>query len=438
MAVARPQVAGWGLGAALLLMAAAVVLPAVTGWDVRVRWFPPLHAEWQPRVGWGTLPAVVLGAAGLVLGPRLAEALPWRHLLLGSWAAATAWMLALAFVDGVGGVGRILETSYEYLPTARTTTDVPATLREYVSRIPYAAGDRHWPVHIAGHPPGALLFFVALVRLGLGDGVAAGLVVTIVAATVPAAVLVTLRLLGAEHLGRAAAPFLVLGPAAVWSAVSADAVFAAVGAWGVAALAAGAVRRSVAWSAVAGLLLGYLVMMSYGLPLFGILALGVLWLARSWRALPVAALVATGVVLVFAALGFAWWEAFPVLRERYWDGVASRRPPEYWTWANLAALSFSAGPVAGAGLARLLQLRGGRRLAGPARVVAVLGTAGWLMVLAADLSQMSRAEVERIWLPFVPWLLVPCALLDRRWRRVGLAAQVLTALVVQHLLDTGW
>ena len=77
-----------------------------------------------------------------------------------------------------------------------------------------------------------LLFFVALVRLGLGSTGCRGTRVTLVAATVPAAVLVTLRLLGAEQLGRLAAPFLVLGPAAVWSAVSADAVFAAVGAWG--------------------------------------------------------------------------------------------------------------------------------------------------------------------------------------------------------------
>ena len=79
-----------GARAALLLMAAAVVLPAVTGWDVRVRWFPPLHAEWQPRVGWGTLPAVALAAAGLVVEPRLAETLRRHHLLSGSWVAATA------------------------------------------------------------------------------------------------------------------------------------------------------------------------------------------------------------------------------------------------------------------------------------------------------------------------------------------------------------
>ena len=51
---------------------------------------------------------------------------------------------------------------------------------------------------------------------------------------------------------------------------------------------------------------------------------------------------------------------------------------------------------------------------------------------------MSKAEVERIWLPFVPWLLVGSALLSHRWRRWGLAGQVVFALVVQHLLFTGW
>ena len=60
------------------------------------------------------------------------------------------------------------------------------------------------------------------------------------------------------------------------------------------------------------------------------------------------------------------------------------------------------------------------------------------MVLLADVSQMSKAEVERIWLPFVPWLLVACALLPERWRRAGVAIQVLVALLVQHLLFTGW
>ena len=51
---------------------------------------------------------------------------------------------------------------------------------------------------------------------------------------------------------------------------------------------------------------------------------------------------------------------------------------------------------------------------------------------------MSKAEVERIWLPFVPWLLVSTALLPERWRRSGLVVQVVVALLVQHLLYTVW
>ena len=73
------------------------------------------------------------------------------------------------------------------------------------------------------------------------------------------------------------------------------------------------------------------------------LALAVLWLARSWWPLPVAAVAALAVVLGFAALGFAWWEAYPVLVDRYWDGIAATRPCAYWVWGNLGALLVSAG-----------------------------------------------------------------------------------------------
>jgi uncharacterized protein YPO0396 len=44
--------------------------------------------------------------------------------------------------------------------------------------------------------------------------------------------------------------------------------------------------------------------------------------------------------------------------------------------------------------------------------------------------------VERIWLPFAVWLVVPCALLPRP--RAWLAAQAVLALAVNHLLLTVW
>jgi methylthioxylose transferase len=442
-ATRRADRAAWaGLAAAVLLVALAMAVPAVAGWNVHVRHFPPLHADWNPRLGPGTLAAVVLAAVGAWQAVTLAERMPWRRLLATTYAAGLAWMLALAFVDGSHGVSRILGTSYEYLPTARATTDLPHTLATYVSRIPYDATGHNWPAHVAGHPPGALTFFVVLVRLGLGSGFAAGMVVTLFAASTAVAVLVTLRTLGAEAMARRVAPLLVFGPAAVWQCVSADAMFAAVAAWGIAALAiAGSARsqgRSVVWSVVAGLLLGYCVMLSYGLPLLALLAVAVLVLARSWRPVVPAVVAAAAVVLAFAAFGFRWWDALPALHDRYWAGVARNRPAAYWMWGNLAALAVSAGPLVGAGLAHAVTRRGEIARDAGVRAVLWLSGAAVAMVLAADASQMSRAEVERIWVPFVPWLLVSCALLPETWRRRGLVVQLVVALAVQHLLSTGW
>ncbi len=436
-----------GLCVAVGLVMLAMVLPGLLDWEVKThsvaeRPVPPLHSTWDPKVGLGTLPAVLLALLSWRYAAALAERLPWRRLLLASWIVGLAWMLALALVDGGSGISRVLGNPYEYLETARTTTDVPAMLSEFVSRIPKPATD-NWVTHVAGHPPGALLFFVALDRLGLGGDLTAGLVVTMIGATTSAGVLVAVRALGAEAMARRAAPFLVLGPAAIWMAVSADAVFAAAAAWGLAALALAATRSrpvpAVIWSVVAGLLLGTCVLLSYGLPLLGVLAVAILFLARSWRPLPIAAVAALGVVLVFAAYGFQLWEAIPVLRDRYWDGIAADRPASYWIWANLALLTLSAGPILAAGLGRLVTLpRPAWRRGAPEAVVAVLSAAAATTVVIADLSQMSKAEVERIWLPFVPWLLLCVALLPERWRRVGLGVQLGLALVLQHLLYTSW
>ena len=178
-------------------------------------------------------------------------------------------------------------------------------------------------------------------------------------------------------------------------------------------------------------------MMSYGMPLMGLVAVAVLLAARSWRPLPVAALAALAVVLGFAALGFAWWEAFPVLRDRYHDGIAQDRPQSYWWYGNLACLLVSAGPLLFAGVfhAAATALSAARRTAGP---VLLLVAATVLAVAVADASGMSKAEVERIWLPFVPWLTISFAILPGPWRRRGLLLQVIAALVVQHLFSTSW
>lgn len=451
------RAAPWvGLAAAVALVAWAFLYPDVTGTAVFARAprnastdeVPPLHGLWRPKVpGPATVVAVLLALASLRWAAALADRLGWRRLLVVSYLAGLAWMLVLALVDGTSGLSRQLGNPYEYLPTARAVTDVPTLLSTWVSRMPLYS-EHPFPTHVAGHPPGALLFFVVLVRVGLGGDLAAGVVVTLLAATTAVAVLVTLRALGSEAMARRAAPFLVLAPSAVFSAVSGDAVFAAVGAWGLACLALAATasrhdhagrggrRAWVAWSVLAGLLLGAVVMMSWGLPILGIPAVAVLVVARAWRPLPVTAAAALVVVLGFAVAGWSWWEVYPHLVARYQQGVAHRRPASYWWWADLALLLISAGPLVAPAVAHLTATA--RTAWRGSRAVLLLAASGVAMVAAADASGMSKAEVERIWLPFAPWLLVGCALLPPAWRRWGLGLQLLTALVVQQLLYTVW
>jgi len=419
------------LGACSLIIA-AVLIPAVTGWDVHARTgsgptLPPWHGYLDPKVGPGTAAALAIGILGVSFAARLARTLSFGGLLGATYVASLAWLLALALVDGTAGISRVLGNPDEYLPTARQVDDVGALLRGYVARVPLDSPD-HWPTHVAGHPPGMLLFFVGLVRVGLGGDLAAGLVVTCIAATVAPAVLLTLRILGAEPTARRVAPFLVLTPAAVYLAVSADAVMTAVSAWAMVLLALGA-TRGWWWSVPAGLLFGFLVMMSYGLVLFGIVALAMLVGLWSWRPLLPCAASALAVVVAFSVVGFTWWQAFPVLVDRYWAGIAADRPAAYWSWANLALLLATAGPLVASGCAEV------RRLTRAPRAL-VLGA--WLAVGIAAASLMSKAEVERIWLPFMPWLTIGIAALPDRWQRPGLALQIVVALLLQHLLYTSW
>src|SRR5215212_6050715 len=196
-APSRADRAAWaGLAAAVVLVILAMAVPAAFDWNVHVMSFPPLHAEWDPRLGPGTVAAVLLAVVGAWKAVDLADRLPWGRLLVTAYLVGLCWMLALALVDGWDGVGKILGTDYEYLRTARATTDLPHTLDTYVDRIPYDALPSNWPVHVAGHPPGALTFFVVLARLGLGSDLSAGLVVTTIAASTAVAVLITVRVLG--------------------------------------------------------------------------------------------------------------------------------------------------------------------------------------------------------------------------------------------------
>ncbi|MGC0397890.1 hypothetical protein RKD27_000534 [Streptomyces sp. SAI-126] len=436
------------LAAALLVTTAAVigtVLEHRYG-NLHVSW-PPLYGHWEPHVGPGTPAAITVALAVVAYGPLLAARLPWRALLCTAWGTAMAWTFSLALVDGwQRGIARRLTTKYEYLQVIDPVNrfhDIPAALRDFTHHILIHSPDA-WPAHVAGHPPAATLTFVLLDRIGLGGGAWAGVWCITVGATAAVAVLITVRALSGEALARRVAPFLVLAPAAVWMGTSADGYFAAVAAWAVAffALAVTGLRPRSAGLA-SGLLFGLTAYLSYGLTLFAVIAGGVLLLgARRLRPLPY---VITGFVVVpalFTLAGFNWWEAYHLLVTRYYQGAGGIRPYGYWVWANLACTALVVGPATVAGLRRSVgtSIRQGlrtclrRSTAEPRLALLVLATL--LALLAADLSGMSKAETERIWLPFAMWLLPACAFLTRP--RAWLTAQATLALVLNHLLLTGW
>ncbi|AXK31925.1 hypothetical protein DVA86_03960 [Streptomyces armeniacus] len=435
------------LAAVLLFTAALLVgrhLESTDG-SLHLRW-PPLYAYWLPHVGPGTPAALTVAVLTVAYGPPLARRLRWRGLLLAGWAGSTAWLWSLALIDGWHrGVAERLTTKYEYLQSVGDVHDVGATLRTFTDHIPY--GPDHWPAHVAGHPPGALLTFVGLDRIGLDGGAWAAVWCLTIASTAAVAVLVTVRALCGEETARRAAPFLVLAPAAVWQGVSADGYFTGVTAWAVALLALAATRR-VRFPRVAalgsGLLLGLACYLSYGLLLMAPVCLGVLAAARTVRPVPYVLLGIVPWVVAFTAAGFWWYDGYSTLVGRYYDGAAGVRPYGYFLWANPAANVAVVGvatvaALRHAGVALPGAVRGLRRApAHGAGALALLVAGAACAVLAADLSGMSKAETERIWLPFTLWLLPAAALLPERSWRYWLSAQAVVALTVNHLVVTGW
>jgi len=421
--------AAFSAAVGLALVAAAAVVPLLWDRDVHVHW-PPLHADWGPRLDPRLAVVVVVGLALWVAMPIVADRMTWAATVVLSTSASWVWVMVLALYDGRYGLSRVHDRVGEYLYDASRVNDVGMALATYVDRIPYAHPE-NWKIHVAGHPPGSLLFYVLLDRLGISDPFWVSVTVVTLGATGVAAVLLTLDVLGSRDLARRAAPWVTLAPLAVWAG-SGETLWAAVAAWGLFLLALGCTRRSPVVALAAGLVLGLSLFLSYGLALFGLLALAVFALTRAWRVLPWAGLGVASVVVAFWMAGFTWWDAYPALRERYYDGVGGERPYQYWVWADLAAWSFTAGLATWAAFPRMWT-------AARERVpLAVLALAGLGCLAIASLSAMSKAEVERIWLPFTLWIVTVPALLPSGWQRPLLLSQVVLAVLAQTLLITRW
>jgi methylthioxylose transferase len=448
-----PSLAGgiaWTVATAGLLVAGSLT---VARWpEARLR-AAPLFGSWGVEVaghGLAIVPALVLAELALVHAPRLAATLPWRRLLLAAGAGTVAWSVALAITAGGDRLGEPLEGGLEYLAVVDDVHSPTEFLRTFGERVD------GYPLHIKGHPPGMALVVWALDAVGLGGpGWAAALVIA-GAGVATAAVLVTLRSVAGEDAARCAAPFVALAPAALWLATSADAFYAGVGAVGIALVVAGSRPRH---HLAGGIVLGAAAFLSYGLVLLAVIPLAVALWRSDLRPLVWAGLGSAAVAGGFAALGFWWFDGLGITRGFYWDGVATNRHGVLFaTVVNPGALALATGPAVTAALFVLASRARSRARARPhagthprsvtgmwrwdttfrSQNEGVLPAAALVAVTVANLSQLSRGEVERIWLPFTVFLLTATALLPRRQVRGWLAAQLALAVVVEVAHRGGW
>lgn len=429
---------------ALGVWGAALVVVVVVGSALEARGVlhlgaAPLSGQVRDVVPWAGLLLPVAVAAGVVTrGPRIAARLGPVALPVATAAAAATWTVALALVDGRGAITAPLTNPNDYLADLPRVHGPFALLPSFADLVVQRPGGGAWATHVAGHPPGALLMFWAADRVGLGGPAWAAVLLIAAGSSAAAAVVVAVRALGGPSAAAAAAPLLALAPYVLWVATSADAAFLAVSAWGASLLAIAVTRRPDRWSAAAalggGVLLGSALYLSYGLVLFGAVAVAVLIAGGRSRGQRAALMAVAGVLLVVAAwtaAGFWWPDGFVATRTRWMQGAGSERSFPYTVVADLVVAGLALGPAVVAALPRLRALPG--RLACP-----VLGALA--AILLADASGMSRGEVERIWLPFVPWLLVAAVPVEpgRSVRRGWLAAQAGCALAVTAVVRTTW
>ena len=151
------------------------------------------------------------------------------------------------------------------------------------------------------------------------------------------------------------------------------------------------------------------------------------------------------VAVTMTALGYNWFAGMGLTRRLYWKGTAQFRPWKYFLVGNMGALLFAIGIVAVVGLGVAGIGVGKRNSADSGTSPTGTQLTNWLRwlvvcaltcVLAANFSQYSKGEVERIWLPFMPWLTLPAALLTRH--RLWLLVQATSAIGLQVMLISKW
>ena len=405
-------------------MSATAIVAVSVVWGWRVQSDPnvklgaaPLVGQWHVRFGWSLVVAAAIAAVTVVVSPRFS----YRQMLYAMPMLAVGFALSLAASDGLPHVLDPVVHPTEYWGNLATLPPAGRMLHDY-GTVDFLV---RYSVHAKGHPPGFLLVLKGLDAIGLGRPWVAGALSYLGIAFVPVAVLETVRRLSDRVAACRIAPFLVVTPYMVWMGTSADAFYAAVGAGGVLLIVVSRDRWWVGFPA--GVVLGALLFGTYGGALFLLLPAFVLFGSRRAWLRPAFAAAAGGAVvtLAFRLAGFWWFDGATTTKQFYWWGTAHFRPWHYFLIANLGAAVIAVGPATVVALGRLRDRR----------LWLIVGGA-LVCIVVADLSQYSKAEVERIWLIFYPWLIPAVAVLPRPRRWLG--AQAMFALALQTVLVSKW
>jgi methylthioxylose transferase len=400
----------------------------------------PFYLFWAPRwpSGWAVvaLPVGLVAAAGVVALFR-SQARP------GVRVAASAGLLlvlalAVAALDGGPGAWRApLAFTGEYPHGVGQVGDIASFLRWFPERLPSL------PSHASGHPAGVMVLYALLARIWPGlEGAALGTVAIGCLGVLPVAALARDEL--GEEGRRWALSLWVLSPMVVlYTATSADAVFAVALAGAAMAAHRGLMRRSWAWTVTGGVLLWVASMLTYAAALLLVFllvrAVGRLRSEPGWVLGWAAATAATvlGLAgLLWLAAGYDPVAAVRATHAAYQAAPGSAGRP-YLPWLVGDPIAF--GGVLGIPLFAAL-------IAVAAAVVRQRAWTGFdaavlACLLAASSWGFSRGEVERIFLFLVPLALVPVVRQLWVWRaRLPGVAALLVAqtLMVQLLFYTRW
>jgi hypothetical protein len=420
-------VVGVALAALTVLVGQAI---KAAGGELGV-FFPPFYIHWHPQIGTLAVASITVVGGAAALAPSLIWR-PRRPVVVATGL--------LAFALALGVSLNIARSGFHELWAIFQTTrgGSPEAGNEYLLGLPALDhGVAHYvghflalfpslPQKVTGNPPGPLIA-IHLLGIRTAGGLAA-LCIGTGALTAPLAYDLG-RTLGGEERGRVAGVLTAFAPSLLlWGVTSVDYAFATLGLAAACLLIRDAPEARVA-GAVLAAVGSFFSWLLFAIPAWTVLV--VLGHQGRRAAVALGGVCALATLAVYGVLAVTLsYDPFAALKATdavYRHGIASIRPYAYWLFGSPVAFGIALGIPTAWAVLRALAVRDPAALALAALVIvgAVLG--------------VTKAETERIWLPFVPLACVAAARVLPACRlRVALWMLVAQALSIELLFWTIW